>query len=61
MPSRPSTALNPKATPPLAPAKPISDKAWAAKADWRSTTKYPTTPARTATIVPATKAWRMNA
>src|SRR5438105_4936758 len=48
------------ATPPAAPANPMCDGAWPAKASERSTTKYPTTPATTATTVPAMNALRMK-
>ena len=40
---------------PDAPAKPISEKAWATNAERRRTTKYPVTPAMIAIIVPSRK------
>ena len=45
---------------PVAPAKPTCDNAWPAKARLRSTRKYPTAPATTATTPPAANAVRMK-
>lgn len=59
-PRSPISGLMPMSTAPAAPAKPMCESACAAKADWRSTMKYPMTPATTATIVPASKACRIK-
>ena len=52
--------LSPSQYAPAAPAKAPLGMACAAKAEPRRTTKNPTTPATTATMVPATQALTMN-
>jgi hypothetical protein len=57
---RPSSVLAPIIVAPAAPAKAPLGRAWAAKADPRSTTKKLTTPATTATALPAAQVWAMR-
>src|SRR5260370_1007540 len=59
--SNPTIGAAPTRTAPVAPANPMCESAWAAKESPRRTTKYPITPAESATIVPASNACCMKA
>ena len=58
--ARPSVGESPMSTAPVAPGNPMCPSAWAANSPDRTTTKYPMTPAATATSAPAMNALRMN-
>src|SRR5260221_6017821 len=58
--ARPMSVLMPSRLAPAAPANAPLGMAWAGNAEPRSTTKYPTTPATTATIVAVVQAFIMK-